>query len=507
MEKKIDQSLNLVVKSSVIVLIGVLVSKLSIYAYRVIIARSFGPEVYGLFSLAIMISSWFVVVSTLGLNQGLLRYIPFYRAKDEIEKIRYIIRFNFYTILISSTLAGVLLFGLSNYIAINIFHQTNLIIFLKLFGIATPIIALSGHFIAQIRAFEMIGWYSFVYNIVQNVLKLILILILIFIGIKSYSVAISYVLGTLGTLVAAYLVCKYKLSEMFYKSKLKKSSGKNLSNSMVLYSLPVMMFGVISAIFFWIDSFFIGYFKTASDVGIYNVAAAIATLLLIFPEIFTQLFFPLINRDYSNKNYYKIQEISKQVGKWIFIINLPIFLLFIIFPGAFINLLFGSSYLLAEQSLRILSLAMLISSMGYISNQLILVAGKSKAIMFDIILASVINILLNILLIPEYGINGAATSTLLSIFFLNVLFVIQAKHYISVIPFRRKMLNILIISIIPTAVMLYLKNFLNLNFLTMFFLITLFFLSYVLLIFLTKSFDRNDIAVFKNFISKFYKKL
>ena len=59
--KGLDKSLKLLVKTSVIVFIGIALSKILTYGYRVIIARHYGPEVYGLFSLSLMIVGWFIV--------------------------------------------------------------------------------------------------------------------------------------------------------------------------------------------------------------------------------------------------------------------------------------------------------------------------------------------------------------------------------------------------------------------------------------------------------------
>ena len=58
--KEVNQGLKILAKSSIIVFIGIFLSKILIYIYRIIIARNFGPEVYGLFSLAIIIMGWFL---------------------------------------------------------------------------------------------------------------------------------------------------------------------------------------------------------------------------------------------------------------------------------------------------------------------------------------------------------------------------------------------------------------------------------------------------------------
>src|SRR3989344_4690308 len=101
-ESDVNKGLKIIAKSSIIIFVGVFFSKIITYFYRIIIARYFGPEVYGLFSLAIMISGWFIIFSSLGFAEGLLRYLPWYRGKKEYNKIKYLIRFSTTLTLITS---------------------------------------------------------------------------------------------------------------------------------------------------------------------------------------------------------------------------------------------------------------------------------------------------------------------------------------------------------------------------------------------------------------------
>ena len=97
--KKLDTALKSIVKSSVLVFMFLVLSKIISYFYRIIIARYFGPEVYGALSLAIMISGFFIIFSVLGLDEGLLRFIPFYRGKKKNKKISVIFNFSFKLVL------------------------------------------------------------------------------------------------------------------------------------------------------------------------------------------------------------------------------------------------------------------------------------------------------------------------------------------------------------------------------------------------------------------------
>ena len=379
-----ESSLKLLAKTSFIVLIGVIISKILGYTYRIIIARYYGPEVYGLFVLALMISGWFIAISALGFNEGILRFIPIYRARKEIEKIKYALKITLRVSAIASIFSGLLLFVLSDFIATAIFHNIELSTYLKVFSFVVPLTVLSHPLLTSLRAHEEISAYSFVFNIAQNVIKVLAIFLFILLGINGNATSWSYLAGIASMLVLSYAMCKYKLPHIFEKSKLKHDEQSIVKKELISYSIPILLFGVISMIFYWIDSFSIGYFKGVIEVGWYNAAVPIAALLAIAPELFMQLFFPMITREYAKRKINLIEQLSKQVAKWILIVNIPVFAILIVFPGATINFLFGSQYLVAENTLRILAIGTLVSSIFIISNYLISMIGKSKLILTNI---------------------------------------------------------------------------------------------------------------------------
>jgi O-antigen/teichoic acid export membrane protein len=505
-QDSLNFNLKLLAKSSFIVFIGLFLSKVFTYLYRIIMARYFGPEIYGVFSLAIMIFGIFVSFSLLGLSEGLSRYIPFYRGKNKKKEISYVFHFASYLSLFSSIFFGIVLYLSSKYISINLFHSEELIIFLRIFSFLIPINVLANLFLVSIKSFEKIKIYSFSVNFLPSFFKVIFLILLLHFGFKTDSVPFSYFAGIFIMFLFSFFYCKYKLSSLFINSEIIPKDKKIIKLDLLKYSIPLMFYGFISMIFYWADSFFIGYYKTPFEVGIYNASIPIALLLIFVPELFTQLFFPLINKEYSKKNLLLIKELSKQVGKWIFLINLPLFLLMFLFPEFILNILFGAEYLQAQTALKILIFGQLFFSVSLISLHLVLMKGKSNVILLDIFLISILNIFLNYLLVPmesiffidnSLGMNGAAISTTISIIFLNFLFIFQSKKYLSIIPLRKKMINISVSAIIPLFFLILIKRFIQESLISFVTLSLFFLLVYLLLLFLLKGLDKNDLMIIK----------
>lgn len=513
-ETNLDRSLKLIVKTSFIVFIGLVISKILAYAYRIIIARYFGPEVYGLFMLALTIVSFFATIVAFGLADGLLRYISYLRAKDKKGEIKYLLNFTIKYSIIAGIIGGVILFFLSDFIAIELFKNIQLSILIKILSATVIIYLLSNTFLALLRAYEEISCYSLIYNILQNVFRVSILIILILLGFSSGAspVVLSFALASILLLITSYFFARYKIKSLFEISEKKNTE---LRKELISYSWPIMLYGIFGLILYWIDSFSLGFFKSAVEVGIYNAAVPIAMLIGIIPEIFMQLFFPLINREYSSKNYKLIEQLSKQVTKWIFMVALPIFILIFFFPGAALNILFGAEYLPAENALRFLLIGAFISALFVVSNNLISMLGKSKLVLINITFAAFLNLVLNAFLVPmpfvfnldnSKGLVGAATATLISMIFLNLLFMVQTKKYLSFIPLRRKMITIALISLIPTALLFWLRSTLALNIFLIILLAAIFIIVYGILLLVSGSLDENDWMIIKAVLRKIYRK-
>lgn len=506
-ETEYRQNLKVLAKTSVVVFIGIFLSKALTYLYRVMIARQYGPEVYGLFSIAVMVAGWFIALSIAGFDNGLFRYIPLYRGKRNINKIKYVLRFVSTALLISSTIFGVILLLLSETISIRIFHNTELTFFLIVFAILIPFSVMSSVYLSLLKAYERVGTYSFVFNIVQNVAKVLSLGILILIGAGIVAVAWSYVIGIGMMFILSYILARKYTREAFGKLKLSKEERRKLSKDLIKYSTPLLFFGLLGVIFYWTDSFMIGYFKDAYSVGIYNAVVPIASFLAITPELFMQLFFPLVTRYYSKGNHKMVENVSKQVSKWIFAVNLPLFLLIAIFPGTFINLLFGSEYLIAEDSLRILVVGALFSSIFIISQQLIYMAGRSKTVLFNMIAAVMLNVIINYMLVPmptimslnnNNGLVGASIGTMISIIFLQILVMIQAKRYTGIIPLRRKMGLVFASIIIPFIILMGLRFYIGKSLPGIAFTALIFLALYAINLYIFKALDKEDTHLVKS---------
>jgi len=145
----------------------------------------------------------------------------------------------------------------------------------------------------------------------------------------------------------------------------------------------------------------------------------------------------------------------KTLTRWTIISTIPLFALLFLFAKPSIALLFGNEYVSASGILVVLSAGYFFSvSTGHLG-AVIKSESRNEFILFNTVANFFLNIALNIMLIPRYGITGAAIATAGSIFFVNSLMLLETYHIKKVQPFSRRQLKP-IVAVVPSILAVYL---------------------------------------------------
>ena len=494
--------LNTFVKTSIFVFFSIALSKIFTYAYKIIIARNFGAGVYGNFSLAIIITGFFVAFASLGFSDGLVRYISYYLGKKDKARIKYFISVTTRLMLCSGIIGGVLLFFLADIIAVGIFKDSELAVFLKIFSVIVPLSLLGSISIAFLRSYERAKTASFLTGIFHNGIRLAIIISLIALGFGMLSVSYSYVLSYAFVIIAAIYLAKNQLLRVMRSPVTLKNSEKGkLLREIFAYSWPLVLVGLLFSMFYWIDSLVLGYFTNSETVGFYSAAITLVGLFVMAPDLFSQLFLPVISKELSRDNKTVIRTLTKQITRWIYMFNIPIFAIIFFFPGAILNLFFGPIFMVAQTPLRILALGGMFS--GFINTFTNLLSAKkeTKLILYDFATFSAVNLMLNVLLI-QYSMTGVAIGTAVSWvgFYFTLFFQIKKKY--GFYPMKRNVARVTCVAIVPLMTLYVMALFFGQSRSGMLISAGVFGIVYVALLIATKSLDERDWAVVRDIKDK-----
>ena len=500
-ESKSEQHLIVVLKGGGFVFAGVIISKFISYVSRLIVAR-LGPEYYGLLSITLVIFSFASFLALLGFSDCIVRYVSYFYNKKDFQRLKGSILFPLKFTFILGLLAGFCLFVLSDWISLTFFHDIRLSILLKLFAFVIPFDVLRANFVSIMVAFKKAKAMIYSKNIAENISKVIILAILILLGYGLFGATLAYGLAIFISFLVSFLYFRkleiYKLIISNIKPIYKK-------RDMLFYSLPLLFSSAIFFFISWTDTFMLGYFKDAYQVGVYNAAYPTAMLLWVVPHALLFLALPIMAEIYaSNDKKNTLEYLIKKIMKWILLLNIIPLLIFSFFADNLLSVLFGSQYAEGSCALIILSLAFFIWALFETFEKLLLTLKKTKIILFNAIITAVFNILLNYLLIPKYGILGAAIATGTSLVLLSILRIIEVYLFTKMLPFDVSLWKLFCAGIISLVIVKLLISYLGtFNIIILIFILCL---SVMLYAFLLLLFQVIDIGEFNMFL-KFQKRL
>ena len=365
----------------------------------VYVARYLGPANFGLLSYAGSFAGLFLVVATLGLGSIVVREL----VKDE-EKRDELLGTTFALKIVGSILVLTIIA-----IAVRFTNNdnfTNLLIFI----IAIGTIFQSFNVIKFYFQSKVLSKYTVYAQVFSTILCSVIKLLLIYFNVGLIYFAMVTLLQSI--ILASGLVGMYvKQKSSLFKWRIKFDIAKRLLND----SWPLILSGVAISIYMKIDQVMIKNMLDTKAVGNYAVAVRLAEVWYFIPMAITNSLFPaIINaKKISEKLYYERLQKLYDLMTWLAIgIALPIMLL----SNNIIKLLFGTQYQEAASVLKIHIWAGIFVFLGVASSQYLLVENYTKISFLRTFIGAIINVILNIILIPRYGINGAAIATLISYF-------------------------------------------------------------------------------------------
>lgn len=500
--EELDNSIKRIAKGSGIIFIGIVLSKILSYVYRVIIARM-GVQEYGLFSIGLAVTSFLAIVTSLGLSEGVVRYVSYFMGKKEESKARNVIKSSLIITGTLSVIVAILLANFSKWISINFFHDATLTLILALFAIALPLDVVKKIILSIIRAFQKTEYEVYSKNIIENLAKILFTVFLIYMGFGILGVVIGYILAFIISLVVA----AYFLKKVF---SLKGKTTKLPKKEIIYYSLPLLFANFMVFIMGWIDTFMLSYFKTSTEVGLYNAALPIAQIQYLFPYALSFLFLPIISTLFAQNKKEALKPIYKTITKWVFLINLAILSMFILFPKQIISTMFGQKYLITTilfgkevlpvpLSLTILAIGLFCGYLMTLGTNFFLVIKKTKLMFYITFVIALLNTILNYFLIQKYGVIGAATATSISFFAMGLLLLILVKSILKIWPFKKVYFNIIFAAILSILVTYLFKRILDFDKDVYILLVggILFTITYALTIIFTKSLEKKDVMILR----------
>lgn len=487
--------------------IGIIISFIFRFVNKIILGRVLGPENYGLLSIGITIEGFFNIFSVLGLNGGLRIIIPSLRIEEKNKKISSILSFILIFVTSIGILSGIVIFFLARTIAINIFDSIEALPIIKIFAIAIPFVAIrSISFIIQ-QAFENVKYQALFEQILSNLALSIIFLsfLVLDLGVieASYVYLFVYILLFIASIYSLKKIYNFHIFSdisSFKFSLYQKDLRKIFSFSWPTWLVRVAGYGLTR-----FNVFIIGYYLNTFEVGLYSSALPVEDLVRVFLTALVPIFLPVISRLITQDKKFEAILLYKNFTRFVLTLTTPVIIFNLIFSKEIIRFMYGNDYSSAYIVLIIFVLLILIDVLSGPLDNMLLGLGKVKAPLINTIISTSLTVFFSFLLIPKYGIGGAASASFIGFFAKNVIGVSELYFLDKIFIYDKNFIKVIFTSLIVYLLSSLCKNsFLSFSLFVQFVSVGIIIItSYILSIYLIKAYSVKDQILLETFENKF----
>ncbi|MFB6294867.1 MAG: flippase [Candidatus Nanohaloarchaea archaeon] len=436
MDDDVDWGLKWIVRGASFMIVGTLLGKALTYLYRILVARYLGTADYGQLSLALTVFYISMTFATVSTEAGVKRFVSKYLGREEPGKIAGTIRSALTLSVPLSLVTAVGLFVAAPAIASRGFGNPSLTLYIRVFSIAIPFQGLYNVFSSVAAAYRRVEFLAVVDEVYKSAATLVVTAALLLAGYGLMGAVLAQVFA----LASASLIIVYLVESRLISILRQNTEGFRNHRAIIRYSAPLFMSGIIGQITGWTDTVMLGFFDTASSVGVYNAALPTAKVLTVFGALGSNLF-PVVSELYEKGEKERAVDITSVSVKWIFSATFPLMLIMVAFAGPVLKFLFTGAYLGGSVALAVLSVAFFTQTITSYAGAYIGVEERTKLSFYNSVVTAGANVVLNWLLIPyfkEVGVasTGAGVATAVSLALGSLLAVVEVYYLFDVQPYR-----------------------------------------------------------------------
>ena len=418
-------------RQSLVFFAGTIFSAAAAYFFKVYLARVLGAEALGVYALGMTIVGFVTVFSSLGLPRAALRYVSAYSATGKTALLRGFLAQSLVALgLCNALLAGAMYFA-GPRIAVRFYHAPQLAPYIGWFVLIMLIGVLTAFLGQVLGGYKNVTRRTVINNFIGSpvMMTATVVLVVLGFGLRGYIVAqllsAALVLVVYGTLV-------WKLTpKVDSTSRVLPLEREVISFSAAALGLAFLDFFISQA-----DRVLIGRYLDVRDVGIYAVAWSMVAYLPIVLSSVNQIFAPTISDLHARGQRELLGRMFQTLTKWTLGLTVPLAAVMIIFAAPLMRI-FGPDFELGAPILVIGAVGQLVNCGVGSSGIMLLMSGNQRSLIWVQGASAVIMVALNLLLIPYWGIVGAALASAITVVVTNVANLGRVRRTLHLSPYNR----------------------------------------------------------------------
>jgi O-antigen/teichoic acid export membrane protein len=388
--------------------VGEILTRLLAFLFFAIIARKLGQADFGKYSFAYSLTILCVPVIDFGLNSILVRDIA--KKKEDIGT--YIANIN--TLKIFFSLISFFVIYLVSYLAG--YHTTygNIIILMAFVSIATGLLE---YITAIFNAFEKMNYEALI-KFINKVFLLAAGMVALYLGLGLQGLLKAMIVVSGLSVVVGLVLVKTKIAEIF---TFKADTG--FIKNILYVSTPIFLSAIFLLMYHQISIILLPIFHYSNaEIGLFASSMKLVEIVSAVPVLIVVSSFPVLS-DFMSRSKQLFLESYKQINKLLFVAALSISLLGLLFSKEIILLIYGEQFAASNIIFSIMLWSFVFIFLNCLMMQALIIVHKQNISIYTALGAFAVNVILNIILLPQYGVIGAGFAfviTELILFLLNI---------------------------------------------------------------------------------------
>ncbi|MEV1288073.1 oligosaccharide flippase family protein [Micromonospora sp. NPDC049679] len=413
-------------------LIGALLSQAAVFVIMLLLARVLGITEVGRYAQCYAVLALLGLLSLAGFRAGLTRFVAVQLADDDPAAIRGTIRLGLAISAGSSALIGAALAVAAPRLA-ELLHDPQLTTGLRLMALTLPASTVCEAALAATRGWRTQRPFTLIGQLYEPGCRLALT-----------ALALAGGAGVTGAywalVVAAWSAGALALAALWrLLRRVAPATPVFRPRQLFTFSTVSWVSSLSSTGLIWVDTLLLGVYAT-DDIGVYNVATRLVTVAIFVLAPINAAFGPYLASLHHQGRMDDVRRIYRAATGWVVRLSLPAFVVLLVFPEHLLRL-FGGGFAAGAAVTVILAVGQLVNAATGPCGTLLNMSGRVVVNMADNLAALVLNVLLNLWLIPAYGIVGAAVAWAVSLAAVNVARVLQVRALVRAVPVTVGMLK------------------------------------------------------------------
>lgn len=402
------------------------------FGLSILLTRTLGASLYGIYAFATTILSFAIILARMGSGKSLLKFIPSY--EDQPSHRNRLVGLAYLTALLGSTFIGGVLYISAPKISSVTLDTPLLVETLRILSLALPFNTIIKLTNAVFRGSEVLEYQVLIEDIVYPVVQICVVGAAFLLG---YSL-----LGVVSALaLSAVLVCLVTVSLLLSETAVTPSVQVRPSRSdlgeFYNFSLPLAFKDLGSLLYNRVDILMVGFFLVDSSVGIYRVSVLLASLVVLPLTALNQLFPAIASRLYSDGQVGELNSINETVTRWSLTAAIPPALVSGIYSSELLRI-FGPEFTAGYVVLILFVFGQLVDSAAGPAGYLLMMTDNQYLSLINQWVLGILNVVFNYFFIIEFGLVGAALATASILILLNVTRVVEVWYMEGLLPYSTK---------------------------------------------------------------------